>query len=77
MEFEFWIHQLNNLFYLYFWFILNILLTGYLLQYLLSALELDSPFGEFVKPLIKYFINTVFERLFGVNLNVSSSRVDD
>ena len=77
MEFEFWIHQLNNLFYLYFWFILNTLLTGYCLHRLLYALELDSLFEEFARPLIKYFINIMFERLFGVVLYVSSSQVDE
>jgi hypothetical protein len=76
MEFEFWIHQLINFLYAYLIFMLCIITTGYTFQYLLYLLELDSPIKEFIKPLIKHFINTVFERLFGVGLYVSSSQVD-
>jgi hypothetical protein len=72
MEFEFCIHYLINFLYIYLLIILSTLSTGFLFQQILYALELDSPVKDFMRSLIKHFINIVFERLFGGSYVLSS-----
>jgi hypothetical protein len=71
MEFESVVCKLIHLLYLYFFLILNTLVT----LFLLHVLELDSSIKDNIRPLIRYFIDLAIEKFFGAGAYIPSSQI--
>jgi hypothetical protein len=71
MEFESVVCKLIHLLYLYFFLILNTLVT----LFLLHVLELDSSIKDNIRPLIRYFIDLAIEKFFGTGAYIPSSQI--